>query len=167
MATKRDYYDILGVNRSATAEDIKKSYRKLALKFHPDKNPGDKTAEERFKEVSEAYEVLSDPQKRTAYDQFGHAGAQGFGAEGFSGFGGFGAADFSNLQDIFGDIFGDFFGGPSRRGRAARPRGVDLRYNLHLSLKESAFGCEKTIPVPRNKPCKECSGTGSRPGSKH
>src|SRR3989344_1032047 len=109
MATKRDYYEILGLNKNSSTEEIKKAYRKLALKYHPDKNPGDKTAEEKFKEISEAYEVLSDTQKKKTYDQFGHAASQGMGGGGFSGFGGFsGAKDFSHFNDIFGDIFGDF-----------------------------------------------------------
>ncbi len=177
---KKDYYEILGVPRSASADELKKAFRKLAMKYHPDKNPGDKKAEERFKEINEAYEVLSDPQKRQAYDQFGHMGAQGFrpGAnpfEGFRpggagdfgfgrafegfGFGGAGAAD--NFQDIFGDIFSDFFGG--RAGRTAgtgprpgtRARGADLRYTLNITFEEAATGTEKTISFIRHRGGKE------------
>ena len=182
MATKRDYYEVLGVPRTATPDELKKVFRKLAMKFHPDKNPDDKKSEDRFKEVSEAYEVLSDPQKRQTYDQFGHMGSQqGFrpGAnpfEGFArgggtnpgagGFGGFGqqgpggAQDPENFQDIFGDIFGDFFSG--RGGRTgtktnpgARGRGADLRYTLNISFEEAAAGTEKTISFIRQRNGKE------------
>ena len=166
MASKRDYYDILGIKKDSSPEEIKKSYRKLALKFHPDKNPGDKSAEEKFKEISEAYEVLSDQQNRKNYDQFGHAGTQGMGAEGFSGFGGFGAQDFSNINDIFGDIFGDFFGGARTRTASRANRGSDLRFDLEITLEEAAFGTKKTITIPRNRVCKECDGSGARRGSK-
>lgn len=167
MASKRDYYDVLGVQKESSPEDIKKAYRKLALKFHPDKNPGDKTAEEKFKEISEAYEVLSDQSKRKTYDQFGHAAAQGMGAGGFSGFGGFGSEqNFSNINDIFGDIFGDFFGGTRTRGSTRGNRGSDLRFDLEITLEEAAFGGAKKITIPRNRPCKECGGSGSRRGTK-
>ncbi|UXR65779.1 DnaJ domain-containing protein [Bdellovibrio bacteriovorus] len=163
--SKKDFYSILNVSRSATAEEIKKSYRKLAMQYHPDKNPGDKKAEEKFKEITEAYEVLSDTKKREMYDQFGHAGAQGFGGGGAGGpfggaggFGGFGGAGSSSqggdpFQDIFGDVFGDIFG--SARGPGARPRrpskGTDLRYTLNISFEESALGCEKVISFMRQR----------------
>lgn len=166
MASKRDYYEILGLSKNSSTEEIKKAYRKLALKYHPDKNPGDKTAEEKFKEISEAYEVLSDQQKKRAYDQFGHAASQGMGGEGFSGFGGFsGARDFSHFNDIFGDIFSDFLGS---RGRTSQRevRGADLRYDLEITLNEAAFGTKKSITVPRHRKCKECDGTGAKKGSK-
>ena len=158
MAAKRDYYEVLGVERTAGADEIKKAYRKIALKCHPDRNPGDKQAEERFKEASEAYQVLSDAERRMQYDRFGHAAfEQG------AGFGGF---DFSaaGFEDIFGDIFGDFFGG-SRRGRSRSRRGEDLRYDLQISFEEAVFGAEKTIRVPRLVSCNDCKGSGSRNGA--
>ncbi|OGQ36878.1 MAG: molecular chaperone DnaJ [Deltaproteobacteria bacterium RIFCSPHIGHO2_12_FULL_43_9] len=165
MASKRDYYEVLGINKNSSTEEIKKAYRKLALKYHPDKNPGDKTAEERFKEISEAYEVLSDQQKKRAYDQFGHAATQGMGAEGFSGFGGFsGMRDFSHFNDIFGDIFGDFLGGRARPS-AREPRGADLRYDLEITLNEAASGAKKFLTIPRHRICKECNGSGAKKGS--
>lgn len=164
---KRDYYDVLGVTRSASPEDIKKAYRKLAMQLHPDKNPGDKKAEDKFKEVSEAYDVLSDPQKKQAYDQFGHMGSnQGFGGrnpfEDFARQGGFGhsGAGPESFQDIFGDIFGDIFAGQARgpgrgpRGPRAR-RGADLRYTLNLSFEEAATGTEKPISFIRQRNGKE------------
>lgn len=157
---KRDYYEVLGVNKGADETAIKKAYRKLAMQYHPDKNPGDKAAETRFKEVSEAHDVLSDPKKRQMYDQFGHAGAQGgFGGGGFGGAGGQ-----SGFQDIFNDVFGDFFGG-TRGGRSRDPghqRGADLRYTLTVSMEDAAKGCEKQISFMRNRSCKTCKGTGSR-----
>jgi molecular chaperone DnaJ len=155
---KKDYYELLGVNRSAGEDEIKKAYRKLALQHHPDRNPGDKQAEEKFKEVSEAYSVLSDAQKRSQYDQFGHAA---FGESGpFSG--GF---DFSGgFEDVFGDIFGEFFGGGGGR-RRGRGRGEDLRYNLTLKFEEAAFGVEKKIKIPRHGPCETCRGTGAKAGT--
>jgi molecular chaperone DnaJ len=166
---KKDYYSVLGVARTASADELKKAYRKLAMQYHPDKNPGDKKAEERFKEITEAYDVLSDDKKREAYDQFGHAGAQGFGgaggpgagAGGFGGFGGFGGgpsggAGGDSFQDIFGDVFGDIFGGG--RGAGAGPRanrrpakGADLRYTLNISFEESALGAEKVISFVRQR----------------
>lgn len=158
MAAKRDYYEILGVERGASAEEIKKAYRKVALKHHPDRNPGDKAAEEWFKEASEAYQILSDPERRAQYDRFGHAA--------FEQGGGFGGFDFSaaGFEDIFGDIFGDFFGGP-RRGRSRARRGDDLRYDLEITFEEAVFGAEKTLRVPRLSACEDCKGSGSRDGA--
>lgn len=168
--SKKDFYSILNISRSASADEIKKSYRKLAMQFHPDKNPGDKKAEEKFKELSEAYEVLSDPKKREMYDQYGHAGAQGFGggaggpfggAEGFGGFRGGGYSQGSNgdpFQDIFGDVFSDIFGarGGHSGPRAKRPtKGTDLRYTLSISFEDSAIGCEKVISFVRQRGNKE------------
>ncbi|MGD9765664.1 MAG: molecular chaperone DnaJ [Candidatus Binatia bacterium] len=158
MAAKRDYYTVLGVAQDATPEQIKKAYRKVALKFHPDRNPGDKAAEEHFKEAAEAYQILSDQEKRAQYDRFGHAAFdQG------AGFGGF---DFSasGFEDIFGDILGDFFGG-QRRGRNRARRGDDLRYDLEIDFEEAVFGAEKTIRVPRLSTCRECRGSGSKDGA--
>jgi molecular chaperone DnaJ len=153
---KRDYYDVLGVHRNAADTEIKKAFRKMAIQFHPDKNPGDKESEEKFKEVTEAYEVLSDPQKRAQYDQFGHVGV---GGGGFSA-GGFGAG--TPFGDIFSDIFGDIFGGrPRGRGR----RGDDLQYTMELSFEEAAFGVEKEIQVPYGKRCGECGGSGAKAGT--
>lgn len=158
--SKRDYYKILGVNRNASETEIKKAYRKLAIQYHPDKNPGDKEAESKFKELSEAYAILSDSQKRATYDQFGHAGVNGGG--GFSGGGfDFGGAPF---EDLFGDIFGDIFGGGSRRSGRGQ-RGDDLRYNLTISFEEAAFGTEKKLQLPRKQACDNCNGTGARPGT--
>ena len=158
MAAKRDYYAVLGVEKSAGGEEIKKAYRKVALKHHPDRNSGDKGAEERFKEASEAYQVLADPEKRAQYDRFGHAAfEQG------AGFGGF---DFSatGFEDIFGDIFGDFFGG-QRRGRARARRGDDLRYDLEITFEEAVFGAEKSMRVPRLATCDVCHGSGAKDGT--
>lgn len=158
MATKADYYELLGVSRNATEEEIKKAYRKAALRYHPDRNPGDKAAEEKFKELSEAYQVLSDPEKRAQYDRYGHAAFEQGGA-GFNGF------DFTgNFEDIFGDIFGDFFG-VGGRGRRRAQRGEDLSYNLEISFEEAAFGTEKTISVPRTIVCEICQGSGAKPGT--
>ncbi|MBI2026239.1 MAG: molecular chaperone DnaJ [Deltaproteobacteria bacterium] len=159
---KRDYYDILGISKNAPADEIKKAYRKLALKYHPDRNPGNKEAEEHFKEVSEAYEMLSDSKKRQAYDQFGHAatgGAAGGGFNrGFEGFGGF--------ENIFGDIFGDVFGGGrTTRSRKQANRGADLRYSLDINFEEAAFGAEKTIEIPKESTCPSCSGKGAQDGT--
>ncbi len=154
---KRDYYEVLGVHRNASETEIKKAYRKHALRYHPDKNPGDKQSEEMFKEAGEAYEVLSDAQKRAQYDQFGHAGV---GSGGFSSGSGFGAG--SPFGDIFSDIFGDIFGG-QQRGRGKR--GDDLLYNLEISFEEAAFGVESKIDVPYNKRCGTCGGSGAKPGT--
>jgi molecular chaperone DnaJ len=170
VAQKRDYYEILGVGKGVDAEELKKAYRKMAMQYHPDRNPGDKAAEEKFKELSEAYECLSDPKKRSVYDQFGHAGLGqgGFGgAQDFGGFGG-GGQGFSNFNDIFGDIFSEVFGSTrgGGGGRSRAIRGADLRYNLKVDFEEAAFGCEKTITVPKEVPCKTCQGSGARPGTK-
>ena len=157
---KRDYYQTLGINRDASDEEIKKSYRKLAMKFHPDRNPDSKESEDKFKEAKEAYEVLSDAKKRAAYDQFGHAGVdQGAGGAG-AGFGGF--------ADAFGDIFGDLFGGARGGGRGANGvyRGADLRYNLEISLEDAARGTEAKIRIPTMEACATCKGTGAKPGTK-
>lgn len=161
--SKRDYYEVLGVPRNAPEAEIKKAYRRLAMKYHPDRNPDDKTAEASFKEAKEAYEVLADAQKRSAYDHFGHAGVDpsaGAGAGGFQG--GAGAASFA---DIFGDVFGDIFGGGARRGGSQVYRGADLRYNLELSLEEAVRGTEVRIRVPTWIRCEPCSGTGAKPGT--
>jgi len=164
---KRDYYTTLGVNREASEEDIKKAYRKLAMKHHPDRNPNDKQAEERFKEAKEAYEILTDPKKRSAYDQFGHAGVDpsvGFGAAGARGFGG--PEGFGGFADAFGDIFGEIFGSGSARGRGNGVyRGADLRYNLELSLEEVARGSEAKIRIPALEQCASCHGSGAKPGT--
>ncbi len=157
MAAKRDYYEVLGVNRNATGDELKSSYRKLALKFHPDRNPGDKEAEESFKEAAEAYEVLRDREKRALYDQFGHAGLEG---AGFSGFGGF-----EDIFSSFGDIFEDFFGfGGRGRYRSRAQRGADLRYDLNLTFMQAAFGTETEIEVAKAETCRECGGTGCEKG---
>jgi len=169
---KRDYYEILGVGKNASQDEIKTAYRKLALKYHPDKNPGDKSAEERFKEINEAYEMVSDVQKRQQYDSFGHAGVgtapppQG-GAGGVYG----DAGDYSNVGDIFGDIFGDVFGGAgggARRsgGGASRNRkGADLQYDLELSFNDAAKGIEIPLEIPRQELCAVCHGSGAKAGS--
>ena len=167
MAEKRDYYEVLGVEKNASAEDIKKAYRKKAIQYHPDKNPGDKEAEEKFKEAAEAYDVLSDPQKRARYDQFGHAGMSGQG--GFSG-GGFSMEDiFSQFGDIFGgafgggfgSAFGSAFGGGSRNGGRRVARGSDIRIKVKLSLAEVVKGVEKTVKINKMVTCPDCQGRGA------
>jgi molecular chaperone DnaJ len=159
--TKRDYYEILGVPRNASEGKIKKAYRQKALEYHPDRNPGDKECEEMFKEASEAYEVLRDPQKRSLYDRFGHDGLRNTGFSGFSGF--------DDIFASFGDIFEDFFSfggfGGRRRSRSYVQRGADLRYDLSISLKEAAFGIEQKIEVKKAAQCPECNGTGAAPGT--
>jgi molecular chaperone DnaJ len=171
--SKRDYYEVLGVARSATKDELKKAYRQLAMKYHPDRNPGDKKAEEQFKEAAEAYEVLSNDEKRKVYDQVGHAGFSGAGGPGGAGgFGGFsgGFGGFTDINDIFGDIFSEVFGGArgastgGRRGSRGE-RGSDLRYNLDISFDEAAMGAEKEITIPKDIHCKKCSGTGAQPGT--
>jgi molecular chaperone DnaJ len=152
---KRDYYDVLGVSKTASGDELKKAYRKVAMQHHPDRNPGNQEAEDKFKEASEAFGVLSDKEKRARYDQFGHA-AEGMG-EGFSGFGDGG----SGFSDIFGDIFGEFFGGTGSGGGRGE-RGADLQYNLNISFEEAAFGSSKEIDVPRMETCDTCGGLGAR-----
>jgi molecular chaperone DnaJ len=156
---KRDYYVVLGVEKGASGADIKSAYRKLALKYHPDKNPGDKEAEDKFKECTEAYEVLGDEEKRARYDQFGHSrgGFEGFGGQGFQG---------ATINDIFGDIFGEMFGGArGGGGRRQRGRGSDLRSNMEISFEEAAFDCERELKLKRPKRCDVCQGQGAKPGT--
>jgi molecular chaperone DnaJ len=163
---KRDLYEILGVQKNASEADIKKAYRRLAMKYHPDRNPDDKEAETKFKEAKEAYEILSDAQKRAAYDQFGHAGVDP-GAGGFGGGAGFGGGGGASFSDIFGDVFGDIFGG-GRGGAGGGPRvqrGADLRYNLELSLKEAVQGTTVKIRVPTFVHCDTCGGSGAKKGT--
>jgi molecular chaperone DnaJ len=160
--SKRDYYDVLGVARTASDPEIKSAYRKLALKYHPDRNPGDAAAEEKFKESSEAYAVLADADKRAAYDRYGHQGISGAG-------GGFDPTVFAGFEDILGGLgdvfgFGDIFGGGRRRG--GPQRGADLRYDLEISFLESAKGIDTTIQIPRLEPCETCAGSGASPGTK-
>ncbi len=159
---KRDYYEVLGVDRGADDATIKKAYRQLAKKYHPDANPGDKEAEAKFKEASEAYAVLSDAEKRRQYDQFGHAAFEG-GAGGAGG-GGF---DFSGMDfsDMFGDIFGDFFGGGSRRSNNGPMKGANLRTSVRITFEEAIFGCEKEIELALKDECRTCNGTGAKPGT--
>lgn len=159
-ASKRDYYDVLGVGRSAETTEIKSAYRRIAVECHPDRNPGDAAAEERFKEAAEAYAVLSDRDRRSRYDRFGHAGVEG-------GVGGFDADVFSDFADILGDMFGfgDMFGG-RRRGASRRPqRGRDLQYTMSITLEEAASGVTRRIRIPRRTACTTCEGRGSRPGT--
>ena len=159
---KRDYYEILGVPRDADAEVLKKAYRRLALQYHPDRNPDDPEAEERFKEASEAYAVLSDPEKRRAYDRFGFEGVGAAGAGGFQDFG-----DLGNFTDLFNDLFGDLFGqrpGGRRRGRSQR--GADLRYNLEIELRDVVTGLDAQVQIPKMRPCTNCTGSGARPGTR-
>lgn len=165
MADKRDYYEVLGVSKTASEDEIKRGYRKVAKKYHPDMNPGDKNAEEKFKEAAEAYEVLSDPDKRAKYDQFGHAAFEQGGAGGPGGFGGF---DFSgDMGDIFGDIFGDMFGGGrSRRGRQNQPRqGANLRAAVRITFDDSIRGVKKKLNIALKETCKTCGGNGCKPGT--
>ncbi|MGD9806140.1 MAG: molecular chaperone DnaJ [Hyphomicrobiaceae bacterium] len=161
---KRDYYEILGLSRGASEQEMKSAFRKLAKEHHPDRNPGDKAAEQKFKELNEAYEALKDPQKRAAYDQFGHAAFEGGRGPGGSGFG----PDFaSSMSDIFDDLFGEFMGG--RRGgrsRSGRERGADIRYNMEITLGEAFTGKQATIKVPTTVGCETCSGTGAKPGTR-
>lgn len=161
MSGKRDYYEVLGVSRTATDQEIKSCYRKLALQYHPDRNPGNKQAEESFKEAAEAYSVLSDGQKRASYDRFGHAGVGGA-----AGGGGFDPNVFADFSDILGDIFGfgDLFGGGGRRGNRVQ-RGSDLRYDIEMTFEDAAFGVTRKITVPRHESCAECGGSGAQKGS--
>ncbi|QQS16574.1 MAG: molecular chaperone DnaJ [Neisseriales bacterium] len=151
---KPNYYEELGLTSSASDEEIKKAYRRLAMKYHPDRNPNDKKAEEKFKGIKEAYEILSDPQKRSAYDQFGQAGLDQNASAGFG-----------HFSDVFGDIFGDIFGGRSTGGNAHAQRGNDLRYDLEISLEEAAKGCEKALHIAGSETCKTCQGSGAKPGT--
>jgi len=164
--TKRDYYEVLGISQRASTEEIKKAYRQMALKYHPDRNPGNKEAEEKFKEAAEAYSVLIDPEKRSVYDRFGHDGLRG---EGFRGFSGFDSSIFEDFEDILGNFFsfgfGDIFGTQRSRTRAYSPqRGRDLVLELELSLEEAAFGIEREIKLNRTEICPTCQGTKLRPG---
>ena len=165
MADKRDYYEVLGVDKSADDATLKKAYRKLAKKYHPDMNPGDAEAEKKFKEASEAYAVLSDPEKRRQYDQFGHAAFDGSAGAG----GGYGGFDFNGADfgDIFGDIFGDLFGGGRRGGRANQGpmKGMNIRKSVRITFEEAVFGCEKELDVVLKDPCPKCNGTGAKPGT--
>ena len=156
---KKDYYETLGIERGASDEEIKKAFKKAALKYHPDRNPDNKAAEDKFKEMNEAYQVLSNPEKKSNYDQYGTADAGGSGFDASSGFGGFGGGGFG---DIFGDIFG---GGFSQRNQNGPQKGADLEYNLNLSFEESVFGAEKEVSVTRNEKCGECSGSGAKAGT--
>lgn len=157
---KRDYYEVLGVAKNAGDAEIKKAYRVLAKKYHPDMNPGDKEAEKKFKEASEAYAVLSDPEKRRQYDQFGHAAFEGGG-------GGAGGFDFSSMDfgDIFGDIFGDFFGGGSRRSSNGPMKGANVRASVRITFEEAVFGCEKELELVLKDECPDCHGSGAKPGT--
>jgi len=160
---KQDYYDILGVSRDAGDDDVKRAFRRLAKQYHPDRNPDDADAERRFKEVNEAYEALKDPQKRAAYDRFGHAafdGGMGGGAHGFG-------ADFtSSMSEMFDDLFGEFMGGRRERSRSGHERGIDLRYNMEITLAEAYEGKTAQIRVPGSVTCEACSGSGAKPGTK-
>ena len=165
MAEKRDYYEVLGVSKDADDAAIKRAYRQLAKKYHPDMNPGDKEAEAKFKEATEAYSVLSDPEKRRTYDQYGHAAFENGGAGQGGGFGGF---DFNgaDMGDIFGDIFGDLFGGGrSRRANNGPMRGANLRAVVHITFQEAVFGCEKELELTLKDTCTKCNGTGAKPGT--
>lgn len=167
MAEKRDLYEVLGVDRNADETTLKKAYRKLAKKYHPDVNPGDKDAEQKFKEATNAYAILSDPEKRKQYDQFGHAAFENGGA-GAGGFGGFGGFDFNgaDMGDIFGDIFGDLFGGGrSRRAQNGPMRGANLRARINITFEEAVFGCEKELEIMLKDTCSTCHGTGAKPGT--
>ncbi|MDX9945095.1 MAG: DnaJ domain-containing protein, partial [Azonexus sp.] len=159
--SKRDFYEILGVNRDASDDEIKKAYRKLAMKYHPDRNPDNPSAEEKFKEAKEAYEILSEPQKRAAYDQYGHAGV-----DPQAGMGGFGGAGGAGFADAFGGIFDEIFGGRSSGGgRSNIYRGADLRYNLEITLEQAAHGTETKIRIPTMEECEICHGSGAKPGT--
>ena len=166
MADKRDYYEVLGVEKSASDAEIKSAYRKKAKKYHPDLNPGDAEAEKNFKEVNEAYEVLSDPDKKQKYDTYGHAGVDpNFGAGGGGWSGGFGGAGI-DLDDIFGSFFGGGFGGGSARANPNAPqRGESIRVGVSISFEEAAFGCEKSVTVERMEQCATCHGNGCAPGT--
>jgi molecular chaperone DnaJ len=157
--SKRDFYEVLGVDKSASEQEIKKAYRRVAMKFHPDRNPDDKDAEAKFKEATEAYEILNDSQKRAAYDQYGHAGVDSNAGGGYGG-----GANGAGFSDIFGDVFGDIFGGAGG-GRGGPQRGSDLRYTLELSLEEAVRGVEKKVRIPTLVSCETCHGSGAKPGT--
>lgn len=162
---KQDYYDLLKVDKSVSDADLKKAFRKKAMKYHPDKNQGDESAEVKFKEIGEAYEVLKDPQKRAAYDQYGHAAFEGgMGGGGGNPFGGGGMGG-GSFSDVFEDLFGDFMGGGGGQSRGGAQRGGDLRYNLNISLEDAFNGTETTISVPTSVECDTCTGTGAEPGT--
>ncbi|MBB4286766.1 molecular chaperone DnaJ [Roseospira goensis] len=161
--SKRDYYDVLGVGKSAGADEIKKAYRKLAMKYHPDRNPDDRDAEQKFKDLNEAYEVLKDDQKRAAYDRFGHAAFEGGGPGGGGGFHGFGGA--GGFADIFDEMFGEFMGGGRRGGGRQSTRGADLRYNMEIALEEAFAGKKTSINVPTSVTCDTCEGSGAKAGT--
>ena len=165
MAEKRDYYEVLGVSKNASEDEIKRAYKKLARKYHPDMNPGDKEAEEKFKEVNEANEVLSNPEKKAKYDQFGFAGVDPNYGAGQGGYGGAGGFDFGDLGDIFGSFFGGGFGGGGRRNPNAPQRGESIRASLSVEFTEAAFGCEKSITIDRSEQCPTCKGKGCAPGT--
>ena len=162
---KRDYYEVLGVSKGASEDEIKKAYKKLPRKSHPDMNPGDKEAEEKFKEVNEANEVLSNPEKKAKYDQFGFAGVDPNYGAGQGGYGGAGGFDFGDLGDIFGSFFGGGFGGGGRRNPNAPQRGESIRASLSVEFTEAAFGCEKSITIDRSEQCPTCKGKGCAPGT--
>lgn len=163
---KRDYYEVLGVNKTADEKELKKAYRKKAMEYHPDRNPDNKEAEEKFKEVNEAYEILSDAEKRAAYDNYGHAAfEQGGMGGGFGGFQGGFTGGFGGFEDIFGDLFGSAFGGGSRRQRNTAAKGSDIRYRMNISFEEAAFGVEKEITITREDECSVCHGTGAKAGT--
>jgi molecular chaperone DnaJ len=157
--SKRDYYEVLGVSKSTDDKEIKKAYRRVAMKYHPDRNPDDPAADEKFKEATEAYDVLMDPEKRAAYDRFGHAGVEGMAGGAAGGFGG------GNFSDIFGDVFGDIFGGGGGRGRGGPQRGSDLRYTLDISLEDAVKGSTVEISDPSLSTCEKCDGSGAKKGS--
>ncbi|MBP3384806.1 MAG: molecular chaperone DnaJ [Firmicutes bacterium] len=164
---KRDYYEVLGLKKGADDSEIKRAYRKLAMKYHPDKNPDNKEAEEKFKEINEAYSVLSDPDKKSKYDQFGHAGVDpnaGFGGGGFGGFGGFGGGGFEDIFDMFGGMFGGGGGRQSRRRNGPR-KGNDIQKAMTITFEEAAFGVKKEIQINKYVACETCSGTGAKPGT--
>lgn len=163
MADKRDYYEVLGLSKGASDDEIKKAFRKLAMKYHPDKNPGDKEAEEKFKEINEAYAVLSDPEQKSKYDRFGHAGVDPNGFAGGGGFGGFGG--FEDIFDMFGSAFGGGFGGGGSRRNNGPRKGSDIQKTMTIDFEEAAFGVKKQIRLTKNVKCKNCGGTGAAPGT--
>jgi molecular chaperone DnaJ len=165
MSDKRDFYKVLGVGRDASADELKKAYRRLAMKYHPDRNPDDKEAEKTFKEVSEAYDILKDDEKRAAYDRFGHAAFEGGGPGAGGGFGGFQAGGAGGFADIFDEMFGDFMGGARGRAGGGVGQGADLRFNMEISLEEAFEGKKAQVRVPTAVACETCDGTGAKPGS--